>query len=252
MTSDASSPPGSQSGTSENVSPSSAGTGASPGTGVGEAGASNIPPGSNPAGAAETAAGLKGKMCCSVGELFSNADWMGGLELAKQVVMDPIGVWKRVKPEPWSSADIYQNYLVPFLLIPTVAGYIGMDVLGPGSMFWGLLSKVLHYIVALIIIYGVALLMKEVANFLGGSLTLENALKMVAISSLPGFFAGAVMAIPLKMLVFIPVIASLAGTYAFYQGIPEMTGLTDQKRLRFFIVLVGTAIVTSLIIEKIF
>ena len=175
-----------------------------------------------------------------------------GLELAKKVVMDPLGVWVEIKDQNWSVAEMYQKYIIPLSAIPVVASFIGFTLFGPVKLFSGLLHAILSYGIHLGMIYVMAFILHKLAPQFGGACTLENAMKLAFVSSLPGIYASVVMVVPFALLVFIPLLAALGGLYAFYLGIPTMTGVPTEKRLPYFAVLVGTLILTSLLLEAIF
>lgn len=188
---------------------------------------------------------------CSVQECFMKAA-TEGFELAKQVISNPVGIWKEVKEKPWTVSDIYKKYYMPLLAIPIVATYIGLNILGPLPVVSGFFKSIAMYAIQLVTFYIYALVVKALATQFGGNATLENCLKLLFVSGLPVMFASAVMIIPVPLLVFIPLLAGLAGVYAFYQGIPEMTGTDPSKRLQIFVTLIVVVLFMCMALQAIF
>ena len=146
---------------------------------------------------------------------------------------------------------MYQKFIIPLSAIGPIAAFIGVSLLVQGKFFSGILHMVLSYGIGLGMTYLFAILIQKLAPQFDGNCSLENALKLILGASLPMYFASAVMVIPFLLLIFVPLIAALAGLYAFYQGIPEMTGVSTEKRLPFFCVLTVCIILTSMIVQAI-
>lgn len=186
---------------------------------------------------------------------FQAPDVSSIITRVKAVLTNPKGVWSEIKGEPTSIKDIYLQYLIVLAAIPAICGFIGMTFIGitvpfigtiKSGFIAGLTNGIVGYALSLASVLISAIVIENLAPKFGGNTNRTLAFKLVAYSATAGYVGGVLSIIPaLSMLAIIFGIYSL---YTYYQGIPEMTGVPDEKRLMFAAISIVCIFVVMLII----
>ena len=174
----------------------------------------------------------------------------------KEVAVNPVGCWNNIRGTYNSVKDFYMNFLGPLLLIPPVAAFIGLSIIGipnpiTGGTFRtpfvsGLVSVVLQFGLALAMAYLSALILSKLAPKFGGSEDLLAALKLVGYAWAPYYLASILTILPVIGLLV--VLVGLYGIYIFYQGISPMLSVPATQRVVYTVVSVVVIFVARLLV----
>ena len=191
--------------------------------------------------------------CCSV-------DYKAIASRAKEVMLDPKGIWSRVKAEQHTVKELYLNYILVMAALPVVCEFLRMTLFGQrlpivGTFRWpflgGLFSSIVSYVLTLLAILILALIIERLAPYFDCSISQVDSVKLVSYSMTPLWAGGVLWLVPglgLFSLGVIFLLLSLYSFYLFYQGFGEMTGVLQEKKLTFFATAAVCSVVAMLIL----
>ena len=141
--------------------------------------------------------------------------------------------------------------------IPAVAGFIGMSIIGYGSLLGvsfrvpiaqGLAGMVVSYALALGGVYVLALIIDALAPNFGGTKNMNQALKLAIYSATASWLAGIFSVIPgLGILGLL----GLYSLYLLFTGLPLLMKSPGDKAMTYTIVIIVCAIVIGVVIGAI-
>lgn len=174
---------------------------------------------------------------------------MNLVERAKEIILKPNETWVKIKGEETTIKELYVSYACILAIIPAVAGFIGMSLVGSSflgvsfrvSIGAGLTHAILQYALTLVGIYVVALIIDALAPSFDSKKNMLAAMKVAVFSFTPAWIAGILGILP--MLSILAVIASLYSLYLFYIGLPVLMETPKEKLLGYFIVVIVVTIV---------
>jgi hypothetical protein len=173
---------------------------------------------------------------------------------AKGIVRTPRTEWSVIDAEPTTIKDIYTGYVIPLALIPAVAGFIGMSLIGIGvpglgtvrtGLLAGLAGAILQVVLSLALVYAVAWVIDALAPTFGGRKDFLSAFKVSAYSMTPMWLAGIFALIP--ALSFLSLLG-LYGIYVLYLGLPLLMRAPEDKAAGYTAVVVLAALVLSIVL----
>ncbi len=179
---------------------------------------------------------------------------MNLVERVKEIILKPQETWEKIKGEETTIKDLYTSYACILALIPAIANFIGMSLIGSSFMGMsfrvpigsGLVQAILQYALTLVGIYVVAFIIDALAPSFDSKKNIVAATKVAVFSVTPAWVAGILGIIP--MLSVLAILASLYSLYLFYVGLPVLMETPKEKQLGYFIiVIVVTIIVWSLV-----
>jgi Yip1 domain len=173
----------------------------------------------------------------------------------KAILVTPQSEWPVIAAEPATTAGLFRGYIAIVAALPVIAhfirgsliGYSGWGVHAHTSMGMGLVGMVVHYLLALLVTYVVALIVNALAPTFGGQKDPVQALKTVAYAWTAGWVAGIAVIIP--WLGWLVAIAGLIyGIYLIYLGLPHTMRCPADKAGGYTAVTVIIAIVLSWVV----
>lgn len=161
---------------------------------------------------------------------------------AMAVVKNPSAAWQEIKAEDKSISELYQTYFIYLAAIPAIGSLIGSIL--TGYFAFGLKRAIVLYLVGLSFLYISAMIVEKLAPTCGGQADTISGFKLVAFSQVPSYLAGVFSALPISFIGFIGSILSLYSLKVLWDGIPIMTGVPNENRLKFlgFMALAGFAV----------
>lgn len=177
---------------------------------------------------------------------------MNIIQRAQDILLKPKATWPQIAAEPASVASIFQQWLLILAAIPALASFIGLSLLGVGGFGFrlpiasGLVQMVMSYLLALGMVYVMALVVDALAPTFGGRKNFLAAFKLVAYSCTAAFVGGIFNLIP--SLAVLGLLAAIYSIYLLYLGLPVLMGNPDDKSPAYTAVVVVVGIVASLVI----
>jgi hypothetical protein len=179
---------------------------------------------------------------------------MNLVERAKEIILKPQETWLKIKGEETTIKDLYMSYAIILALIPAIANFIGMSLIGASFMGisyrvpigTGLVHAILQYVLTLVGIYIVAFIIDALAPSFASKKNMVAAMKVTVFSFTPAWIAGIIGIIPI--LSVLAILASLYSLYLFYVGLPILMETPKEKQLGYFAVVIVVTIIVWVLI----
>ena len=176
---------------------------------------------------------------------------MSIVQRAKDVLLNPKATWPTIEAESATVQSIYVPYVVVLAAISAVAGFVGMSIVGVGGfglsyrvpVFSGLVHMVVGFVLALVMVFVMALIANALAPTFGGQKNQISALKLIGYGSTAGFLGGVFSLIPAASV--LGLLAALYSIYLIYTGLPVLMKCPEGKALPYTAVLLVCGIVAG-------
>lgn len=170
-------------------------------------------------------------------------DWVARV---KAIIVSPRSEWTVIVHESGDPSFLFTNYVAKLALIPAVAQFIGISVIGRAMPFFsGLFAAVFAYVLTFVVVYLIAVVADALAETFGGRRDFGNALKLVVYSFTPSWLAGIFLLVP--ALSFLAILG-LYGIYLMWLGLPVLMRVPRERTALCLAALVGCVIVLSVIV----
>lgn len=180
------------------------------------------------------------------------------VERIKAILTTPRAEWPVAAAEPATVQGLYTGYIAIVAALPIIASFIKGSLIGTSAfgitvrtpIGMGIVGMVLHYVLALVIVYVVALIINALAPTFGGQKDMVQALKTVAYAWTAGWVAGIAVIVPwLGLLILLA--GGIYSIYLLYLGLPHTMKCPPEKAGGYTAVSVIIAIVLSWIVGAI-
>ncbi|MCX7973823.1 MAG: YIP1 family protein [Candidatus Aminicenantes bacterium] len=174
----------------------------------------------------------------------------------QNIVLRPKEEWLKIKEEPTDIKTLFTSYAAILAVIPAVANFIGMSLIGRRIPFlgWyrlsiprGIVYAIFAYLLSLAAVVIVGFVIKALAPTFSSTPNLIQAMKLAVYSYTPGWVVGILYIIPaLSPLV---ILASLYGLYLLYVGLATPLMETPKEKVfGYFLV----SLVVSIVVVAVF
>lgn len=172
----------------------------------------------------------------------------------KDILLSPKQTWPKIAAEETDIPTLYTQYLMILALVPAIAGFIGMSLIGFNNggqtvlvpLLNGVSSMVISYVLSLAMVYAIALLANRLAPNFSGEKNLVSALKLIAYSSTSGMIGGVFSLLP--ALWPLGLLASIYSLYLLFTGIPVMMKSPPERALSYTAVLLVSSLIASAVL----
>lgn len=179
---------------------------------------------------------------------------MNLVERVKNLIVQPRAEWATIAAEPHTLQELYTGYVMILAAIPPVAVFLGTSLVGIGFLgasyrvpiVPGVAQLVLSYLLALAMVYILALIIDALAPSFGGEKNFLQALKVAAFAPTASWIAGIFMIIPL--LGILALLGSLYSLYLLYLGLPMLMRAPEDKAVPYTVVVILAAIVLAVVV----
>lgn len=153
---------------------------------------------------------------------------MVDIERVKKILTAPAREWPVIAEEPASIGGLIRGYLGWLALVPAIAGFIGMSVIGMGAfgvtvrigVMQGIAQAVVSVVATLLMAWLVSLVVNWLAPRFGGTPDPIAAFKVVAYASTAALVAGIAQVFPI--LGFVSLIGAAYSIYLLHIGLPVL------------------------------
>ncbi|HSI57888.1 MAG TPA: Yip1 family protein [Ideonella sp.] len=175
----------------------------------------------------------------------------------KNILLTPKTEWPVVAGEGGTVSDLYTRYIMLLALVPAVAGFIGLSLVGIGGLGYsfrvpfvsGLVHAVVGYGLSLAMVYALAWVVNALAPNFGAQKDLFAAAKLVAYSLTAAWLGGIFSLLP--SLAVLGVLAGLYSVYLLYLGLPVLMRCPPEKAVVYTVFTVICGFVLSMVIAAI-
>src|SRR5687767_9874624 len=178
------------------------------------------------------------------------------LERVKNILIIPQKEWQTINAEPGNPTAISTTYLLPLILIGTVAAFIGFGLIGMNfgyglkfkSTELGLKMAIGYAIRSFISIFLLAFIIDALAANFSADKNFGKSFQVAAYTATPGLVAGIFLIMP--SLAIIALLAGLYGLYLLYLGLPILKPTKDvAKNTTYFVVVLIVAIILGFLLN---
>jgi hypothetical protein len=171
------------------------------------------------------------------------------IERVKAILLTPQTEWPVIAREPGDVSALFTHYVAILALIPALAGFIGMSLVGSYVPFFrGLVSAAFGYVITFVVVYIVAMIVDALAPTFDAQKNFPNALKLTVYSYTPGWLAGIFLLIP--GLSFLSILG-LYGLYLMWLGLPPLMQAPRDKALPYAAAVVVSAVILAIVLGAI-
>ena len=182
-------------------------------------------------------------------------DFAKTTERVKAILTNPRAEWPVIAAEPASIGSLYTGYIAILAALPAIAGFIKGSLIGYSMLgitarqpiAAGIGTMLLTYLLALAVVYVMALIINALAPSFGGRQDSVQALKTIAYAWTAAWVAGIAVIVP-----WLGTLIALAGAiyaiYLLYLGLPQTMQCPPEKAGVYTAVSVIIAIVLSWIV----
>ncbi len=178
---------------------------------------------------------------------------------AKAMVLSPAIEWRAIEPESGDTGYLFTNYVAFLAAIPPLCEFLRRGLFGwggfhlrhlhHGGFFSSLFGAAVHYLVAFVVIYAMAVIIDGLAPTFSGRKNSENSMKLAVYSMTPAWLAGVFALIP--GLGFLRLLALLYTIYVFWLGLPILMKAPQDRLGPYALTVILCAIVLSFIVGAI-
>jgi len=176
------------------------------------------------------------------------------INLAKQFILQPKEAWESVKDDNSTAQQHVTSYVFPLALIPAIATFIGVGVIGYSflgvrvhSMELGISQAIMSLIGTLLGVFISGFVIHKLAPSFQTEVSLDKAVKLVGFSYTAALVGGIFnIYTPLAILALI---AGLYSLYVLYLGFKPMTNVSEEKSLGYFLVSIVVIILVYVVIS---
>jgi hypothetical protein len=175
------------------------------------------------------------------------------LSRVKNIIVSPRSEWQVIKAEQTAVKDIILSYVAVLAIIPAVASFIGLTVVGFSFMhtftrypvFISLLWGVFSYIFSIVAVMVSAAIINALAPAFESAKDYLKALKVVSYAYTPVWIAGVLNVVP--ALYWPMLIMSLYSIYLLYLGLSPIMGTPQNKALGYTVVSIMVIIAVEIV-----
>lgn len=176
---------------------------------------------------------------------------------AQGILLQPKAEWEKIDGESATIQSLYVGYVCILAAIPAIAGLIGNEVFGHGVLglvyrppiIAAVVGAVVSYVLALAMVYVLALIIDALAPSFGGEKNQIQAFKIAAYSGTAGWVAGVFAIIP--QLAVLAALGGLYGLYLLYLGLPKLMKAPEDKALGYTAVTIIVAVVLWVVVAAV-
>ena len=174
------------------------------------------------------------------------------------MVLSPAVEWRTIEAESGDAGYLFANYVAFLAAIPPVCEFLRRGLFGWGGtnlrhVHWGFFSSlfgaVVHYLVAFVVVYAMAVIIDGLAPTFSGRKNPENAMKLSVYSMTPAWLAGVFALIP--GLGFLRLLALLYTIYVFWLGLPILMKAPQDRLGPYALAVILSGVVLSFVVSAI-
>lgn len=180
---------------------------------------------------------------------------MNLIERAKAILTTPKTEWDVINGESDDASKITMTYLIPLILIGTVASFIGFGLIGVNYGFGykfkstelGIKLAISYAVRGVAGVYILAFIIDALAPQFNSEKNFNKSFQLAAYSSTASLVAAVLLILP--SLAILIIIAAIYGLYIAYLGIPVLKKTSQDKHAVYFVVILVVSFAINLILS---
>ncbi len=179
------------------------------------------------------------------------------IERAKNLLLKPADTWDTIASEKVELSALYRSWVIPLVAIGAIAQFIGMSLIGVrgfGATFRvpivsGLVSAILAFVLALVMVWAFAKILEWLAPKFGAKADFGQALKLSAYFPTAAWIFAGFQVLP--ALAALGLIGFIWSIYLLFVGLPKLMKPDEDKATTYTLASIGCAIVLALVLAAI-
>ncbi len=149
----------------------------------------------------------------------------------KNIILNPAKAWEDIFSENKPVKYIVINLLFPLIILAAVSAFLGTFLFTRTELLkvYSVLTGVKYFILIYLVIYGTALIFREITKALGMRKDFDLSFKLIAYSSVP-FIICQIISLLFESFIFINVLA-FVGLYIFWTGMEKLLNPPEKRKL---------------------
>lgn len=180
---------------------------------------------------------------------------MNLIERVKAILTTPKTEWNVINGESDDASKITMTYLIPLILIGTVASFIGFGLIGVNYGFGfkfrstelGIKLAISYAVRGVAGVYILAFIIDALAPQFNSEKNFNKSFQLAAYSSTASLVAAVLLILP--SLAILILIAAIYGLYIAYLGIPVLKKTSQDKHAVYFVVILVVSFAINLILS---
>lgn len=166
---------------------------------------------------------------------------MNLVDRVKNILLSPRTEWPTIAAEAATVQSLYTGYILILAAIAPIA----LLIRSGGA---AIAAAIAQYVVALVIIYLLALIVDALAPTFNGTKDFTQSLKLVAYSYTAPWIAGVFLLLGTTIGGLIGLLAAIYAWYTFYLGVPALKKCPPENAVGYTIVVVLCGIVLAIVL----
>jgi hypothetical protein len=164
----------------------------------------------------------------------------------KNIILKPAKAWDDIYLENKPVKYIGINLLLPLIILAAVSGFLGTFLFTRTELLkaYSVLTGVKYFILIYLVIYGTALIFREITKALGVGMDFDLSFRLIAYSSVP-YIICQIISLLFESFIFINVLA-FVGLYIFWTGMEKLLNKPEKIKLPLLIAATLTFVVVFL------
>lgn len=164
----------------------------------------------------------------------------------KNIILRPAKAWEDIYLENKPAKYIGRNLLFPLIILTAVSAFLGTFLFTRTELLkaYSVLTGVKYFVLIYLVIYGTALIFREITKSLGVGMDFDLSFRLIAYSSVP-FIMCQIISLLFKSFFFINVLA-FVGLYIFWTGMEKLLSPPEKRKLPLLIAATVTFIIVFL------
>lgn len=159
------------------------------------------------------------------------------IQKAINILTKPKEVWEGFKTDNENSTKVLMTYVLPMVAIPAIIGIPLFLAFGYFGATYGIIFAVFQFLIYIGILYLETLIANALAPSFGSKANFDNAFKVLAYSSTPGYVAAIFAHIP--VIGWLLSLAALVySVYLMYLALPVMMETPQDKVVVYMVVII--------------
>jgi hypothetical protein len=147
------------------------------------------------------------------------------------IILDPLKEWDVIQAENKHAFYFSRNLLFPLLILASVSAFLGSFLFTNTVLkdSYSILTGIKYFTLLFLVIYGTALIFKEITNAFGLSKDFNSSFKIIVCSVVP-FLLCQIITRVFESFIFINIL-SFYGLYILWTGIEKLIDPPERKKI---------------------
>ena len=170
-------------------------------------------------------------------------------QILLDLITDPASGWEKHRSDFSSENEILSQFAIPVIALGAAASLVH-SIVWSGNLTAGVLFAAIGAVIQIVALYVISFIVKFIASKFEANPSSLESFRFVAFGNAAGWIGQVLTIVPI-LGALAAMVLSIYGIYIMYKGITPILGVSDSKRLPFFIVTAVVGIIAGIIIASV-